>query len=443
MSSRRRLLSALVSLTAAVLLAGFSDISAAAAAAATPVATFVTPTPGLVSVTQTGSFDASWTIANTATVSATTLIVQTSRPIGVSGCDLRWLPVRSEAVSGRSYHVDGLSPNRCYRFVLLLTTGSGARTATSSPFIPSPAGLGATADFTNPFVDGLVVYETTARIGWTERDTFGSKIVSRSLAEQSAPANGGSCAGVTWATPTKLSFTGSAVNRTLQPSSCYRYLLTLQDAAGFRSDLTSGAMLMASGLPDWTGALDFYRPSAFASQATTTWCVAASSQMMLNMILGQSDSSTSAQSTYIAYGQANDGGSYSAGTNPAGWAAILDRYGGSTYSVQSFANSTSALKKAATRMRQTNKPVGMLVWKGRHAWVMTGFSATADPATTSNFTITSVYVTGPLWPRPPNASGYDLLPDTQLTPAQLSKYFLTYTDSIVKTWNGYYVLIVP
>lgn len=443
MSHRRRLLPRLAALTVLVVVASFGGISVAAAATAAPVATFVTPTPGLVSVTQTGSFGASWTIASGATVSATTIVVQTSRPIGVSGCDLRWLPVRSSAVAGTSYQVDGLSPNRCYRFLLMLTTGSGPQIATSSPFIPAPAGLGATADFTNPFVDGVVAYETTARIGWAERDTFGSKIVSRSLAEQSAPAIGASCTGVTWASPTTISFTGSSVNRTLQRLFCYRYLLRLQDAAGFRSDLTSGAMLVAGGLPDWTGTLDFYRPNAFASQATTTWCVAASSQMMLNMTLGQSDNSSSSQATYIAYGQANDGGSYAAGTNPAGWSAILNRYGGSSYSVKVFSTSTAALKTAATRMRQTNKPVGMLVWKGRHAWVMNGFTATADPAVTSDFTITAVYVSGPLYPRAMNSSGYDLPPDSQLAPALLSKYFLKYTDSIVPTWNGYYVLIVP
>jgi hypothetical protein len=122
---------------------------------------------------------------------------------------------------------------------------------------------------------------------------------------------------------------------------------------------------------------------------------------------------------------------------------MLNRYGGSTYSVQRFTDGDSALKAAATRMRLTNKPVGMLVWAGRHAWVMTGFSATADPATTSDFTITAVYVSGPLYPRAMNSSGYDLPPDTQLTPAQLARYFVKYYDTFVKTWNGGYVLIVP
>jgi len=437
MSHPRRLLPALVAL---LLLESFGVGSAESA---TPIATFVTPIPGIVSVLQAGSFGASWTIAKGAAVTASTIVVQTSRPLGVYGCDIRWLPVKAAAVTGTSYKIDGLLPNRCYRFLLQLTTSTGTQTVTSSPIIPAPGGMGATAAFTNPFVDGVVDYETTARIGWAQWDTFGSAIVSSSLAEQSAPAIAGSCAGVTWSSPVNVTFTGSTVNRTLQRSHCYRYLLTLQDAAGFRSQLTSGAMLVAGGLPKWTGNFDLYRPDSFATQATSTWCVAASSQMMLNVILGQSDVSSTTQATYIAYGQANDSTRSTVGTDPAGWVAILNRYGGSTYSDQRFTDSTSALKKAATRMRLTNKPVGMLVWAGSHAWVMTGFSSTADPATTSDFTITAVYVSGPLYPRAMNSSGYDLPPDTQLTPAQLSRYFIKYHDSLAKTWNGSYVLIVP
>jgi hypothetical protein len=432
-----------MTLGALVLAAGAGNLAPVAAAAATPAAVFVTPASGVISVLQTGAYGASWTIAKGTTVSATTVVTQTSRPIGVGGCDVRWVPVASKAVSGTSYKVEGLAANRCYRFLLLLTTPAGSQSVTSAPIIPAPAGLGATAAFTNPFVDGVVAYETTARIGWAERDTFGSKIVSRVLYEQSATAVNGSCAGVVWSAAAKLSFTGSTIDRAVQRQHCYRYRLILQDAAGFRSDLVSGALRVAPGVPAWTGTLDLYRPSAFASQATLTWCVAASSQIMLNMVLGQSDSSSGSQSTYIAYGRAHDAGSYSVGTDPAGWAAILNRYGGSTYAVQRFGSAASALKQAAIRMRQTNRPVGILVWAGRHAWVMNGFSATADPLTTTSFTVTAVFVSGPLYPRTANSSGYDLPPDTQLTTTQLAKYFLKYSDSTVKTWNGGWILILP
>jgi hypothetical protein len=428
---------------ALVLMAGASSFAPVSAAATTSAATFVTPVPGVVSVLDSGSYAASWTIAEGVAVSATTVVVQTSRPNGVHGCDIRWLPVTSAAVSGTTFGASGLAPNRCYRFVLVLDTNTGRQSVASAPIIPAPAGLGAAAVFTNPLIDGVVAYDTTARIGWAERDTFGSPIAQRNLYEQWAPAIDGACTGVEWSDPVAVPVAGSSVDRVLYRSACYRYELTIQDAAGFRSQVTSGALRVAAALPDWTGALDLYQPPAFATQATTTWCVAASSQIMLNTILGQSDTSSHSQSTYISYAQANDGGNYGVGTGPAGWAAILNRYGGAAYSVQRFTDSASALKMAALRMRITNKPVGMLVWAGRHAWVMTGFSATADPATTADFTITAVDVTGPLYPRAINSSGYDLPPDTSLTTDQLAKYFTKYTDPIVKTWNGGYVLIVP
>jgi hypothetical protein len=164
--------------------------------------------------------------------------------------------------------------------------------------------------------------------------------------------------------------------------------------------------------------------------------------MMLNFILGQSDTSTSSQQTYMAYAQAHDAGSYSQGSDPAGWGAALNRYGGGGYAIRAYSDRTSALKAAATRMRATGKPVGMLVWAGRHAWVMSGFSATADPATTSDFSVTSVFVEGPLYPREPNAWGYDLPPDTELSAAQIGAYLNRYSDGHY-TWNGYYILVLP
>ncbi len=435
--SYRRLLAAILT---PVLVLGFCP---GVAATATPAATFVTPAPGLVSVVQSGTVRVGWTIAAGVTVISTTLAIQTSRPIGVEGCDLRWAPAGSAAVTGTEYLAQNLPLNRCYRFLLFLQTSTGRATAVSAPVIPAPSGWGATATFTNPYVDGVVSYATSARIGWAERDTFGSAIVSRSVIVQTAPAVSDSCAGVTWSAGTALSVSGTSFNRELRRAYCYRYVLTIRDAAGFRSELTSGALRVASALPSWTGTLDLHRASAFASQATSTWCVAASSQMMLNIILGQSDTSSASQSTYIAWGQAHDSANYSAGTNPAGWASIMDRYGGAHYSIGSYGDSTSALKAAATRLRITNRPVGLLVWRGRHAWVMSGFEATADPAVTTSFSVTAVYVSGPLYPRPANAYGYDPAPDTRYTPGQLATYFSRYYDTGLPTWNETWVVVLP
>ncbi len=53
---------------------------------------------------------------------------------------------------------------------------------------------------------------------------------------------------------------------------------------------------------------------------------------------------------------------------------------------------------AARQMRFTGKPVGLLVWRGAHAWVMSGFKATADPAYTDDFEVTAVWIEDP-WAR--------------------------------------------
>src|SRR5262249_37784526 len=60
---------------------------------------------------------------------------------------------------------------------------------------------------------------------------------------------------------------------------------------------------------------------------------------------------------------------------------------------------------------------------GDHAWILTGFTATADPARTSHFTVTSVRVVGPLWGLQNRSYGYDMPPDKRLTPSQLRGFF--------------------
>ena len=56
------------------------------------------------------------------------------------------------------------------------------------------------------------------------------------------------------------------------------------------SALLSAAPVGATTSPSsWSGRYDLYRSGVFSSQQTMTWCVAASVQMMLNIVRGQSD----------------------------------------------------------------------------------------------------------------------------------------------------------
>jgi hypothetical protein len=105
-----------------------------------------------------------------------------------------------------------------------------------------------------------------------------------------------------------------------------------------------------------------------------------------------------------------------------------------------YSSFDTALHDAVTRMRLTGLPVSLAVMRGAHAWVLNGFTATADPAVTSHFTVTSVRVTGPLYGKSGNT--YDRPPDTRLSTAAFRNYFTPFHYGRVRmVWEGRYVTI--
>jgi hypothetical protein len=132
------------------------------------------------------------------------------------------------------------------------------------------------------------------------------------------------------------------------------------------------------------------------------------------------------------------------GVDPGGWAAGLRHLVDARYHVVASGTFTSALRSAVTNLRRTQRPVGLLVARGGHAWVLTGFTATADPAVTSRFTVTSVRVTGPLWGLQNRTYGYDMAPNRKLTVAQLRDFFTPWHYAGIRMWwEGRYVSIQP
>jgi len=98
-------------------------------------------------------------------------------------------------------------------------------------------------------------------------------------------------------------------------------------------------------------------------------CVAAAAQNMLNVIrLGEE-----------------------------GWAAVLTEMG-YPYEVRTYPSRLAAVRAAASALRATGRPVGILAWAGVHSWVMTGFRATADPAAARMFTVTAASILDPWYP---------------------------------------------
>lgn len=190
--------------------------------------------------------------------------------------------------------------------------------------------------------------------------------------------------------------------------------------------------------------VDLYRLGVFATQHRWTWCVGASSQMMLNIINGTSDSSADGQRTLVRYAMAHDGfpNSNTGGSDAAGWSAALNHFGAGPYSVVMSTNFRRAVRRAAKAIVRTGKPVGLLVMGGRHAWVMSGFDATADPGATKHFYVTHVYVLGPLYPK--EQKGYfDRPPDTRLTFEQLRTPFHVFNDPDSPQYANYWVTVSP
>ncbi len=202
----------------------------------------------------------------------------------------------------------------------------------------------------------------------------------------------------------------------------------------------------AAGLPAWQGGINLYRSGAFSTQKTFQWCTAADVQIMRNIVDHQSDHSRANQQRYYSAMRVHNRYDVPAsdGVDPAGWTWGLRQFVDSRYRLVSSGSFNAALRSAVTSLRKTNLPVGITVARGGHAWVLTGFTATADPAKTTRFTVTSVRVTGPLWGLQSRSYGYDMRPDTKLTPKQLAGFFTPWHYARIRmAWEGRWVSIQP
>lgn len=200
----------------------------------------------------------------------------------------------------------------------------------------------------------------------------------------------------------------------------------------------------AQALPPWTGGMNAYRDGVFTTQATWTWCTAASVQIMRNMVTGERDHTYAKQQTYFTYMRTKNRYVFPAGdgVDPQGFQGGLRRWVDSRYRVQSHSSFDKALRAAVKSLRRTWRPTAILVAGGSHAWILHGFRATADPAVTDAFTVTSVFVTGTLWGRQNSSYGYDMPPNTRLTPGQLRDFWKPWRYApMPMVWDGKYVQI--
>jgi hypothetical protein len=173
-------------------------------------------------------------------------------------------------------------------------------------------------------------------------------------------------------------------------------------------------------------AVDLYQEGDFVPQYTFDWCVAASIQIAHNLVDdtgGGSWSDSGQQGELWEMARARSSNSFN-GANPFGWAQVLTEVGMGPYAVVSIADYGDALETAARAMTETGRPVGLVMWSGRHAWVMSGFESVGDPTKFQEFSVTGIRVQDPLYPYGSGQWGPSPEPNSLLTPEQLATQFV-------------------
>jgi hypothetical protein len=170
-------------------------------------------------------------------------------------------------------------------------------------------------------------------------------------------------------------------------------------------------------------ALNLFQEGDFVPQHTFEWCVGASIQMAHNLVMAETRSSYEDQQALWAMARDRSTNAFN-GANPRGWAATLNDIGIGPYQLVSIPDYDQALHTAAAAIHDTGRPVGLVMWRGRHAWVMSGFESMGDPAIHPDFSVTGVRVLDPLFPHGSGTWGPSPQPNALLSPAELAAQFV-------------------
>jgi hypothetical protein len=184
-------------------------------------------------------------------------------------------------------------------------------------------------------------------------------------------------------------------------------------------------------------------------QGTKDWCVAGSTQTMMNIIdKGKPNRSIAFQEKLYDRGRElspNKTKLGPIGMDLTGWAELLNTADYGPYMVEDADTRRGAIRKAAKALRLTNKPVGLVTWRGAHSWVMSGFTATADPAYTNDFQVKAVYIQDTWYPYVSTIWGASRPPDALVPIGKLKEDYLPYQRPRARypKRDGKFMLILP
>ena len=203
--------------------------------------------------------------------------------------------------------------------------------------------------------------------------------------------------------------------------------------------------------------VDVARRADFVPQTNFVQCVGASLQMMINMIEPGRDRSARTQLRLQKLARKlsppRRDGSIRQGASVRGWVKVLQREVDQPYRLVGADTLNQAVKLAARAIERTGAPVGLLVWRGRHAWVMSGFEATKDLGDGGK--VTSVTIYDPLYPYGDDFWGPSPRPGVPISVRQLGRQFVprrtnnnsnafqTTLEQAYPTLSGKYVLVLP
>ena len=191
-------------------------------------------------------------------------------------------------------------------------------------------------------------------------------------------------------------------------------------------------------------AMNLYRTGDFVSELTPVQCVSAAMQIMLNVVGPKNDRTTRTQTALAKLAKSLSDAPYG-GTEPLGWARGLQQRGAGHYQVVIEPTLIKAVRRGVAAIRATGRPVGLLVWRGAHSWVLHGFETTADPAGPDPWSVSRIYVSDPWYPRLSRIWGRSRGPNARITPKQLTEDYLPWKRPTGRYpgMDGKFVLVIP
>lgn len=190
--------------------------------------------------------------------------------------------------------------------------------------------------------------------------------------------------------------------------------------------------------------MDLYQKGDYVGEFLNTWCVPAAMQTSMNIMDVGADVTKRTQTRIFALARSLDPAP-DGGAEPEAWAAGLTSLGYGNYQVSVAGSIKAAIHLAARQIRLTGRPAGLMVWRGAHSWVMSGFTASADPALGDAFNVTAVRIEDVWYNRFSTIWGYSRPPDANVAVSDLAQDFLPWKRPLgsYPTKNGKFVIVIP